>query len=52
MLLKDWLEEVGFNSLEEAKNSGCFHFEDTERDMQVWYLRRIAVKPLTLVMGI
>ncbi|MFR4519535.1 MAG: hypothetical protein ACLT40_06195 [Fusobacterium sp.] len=52
MLLKEWLEETGFNSLEEAKNSGCFHFEDTERDMQVWYLRRIAVKPLTLVMGI
>ena len=46
MLLKDWLEETGFNSLEEAKNSGCFHFEDTERDMQVWYLQDLSVEDI------
>jgi len=44
MLLKDFLEENGFSSLEEAKNSGCFHFEDNERDMKVWYLQDLNVE--------
>jgi predicted methyltransferase len=46
MLLKDFLEENGFSSLEEAKNSGYFHFEDTERDMQVWYLQDLSVEDI------
>lgn len=46
MLLKDFLEENGFSSLEEAKNSGCFHFEDNERDMKVWYLQDLNVEDI------